>query len=275
MASAAPPAPSIGSYETTASGVSWGAVIGGAFVAAAMSLILLSVGTGLGLSSISPWSGAGAPEEAIAVGAVVWLIVAQVLAFGLGGYVAGRLRIKWATVHSDEVYFRDTAHGLLVWAVAAVVTAALLTSAATSMAGGRPSAAARGESGETSGASGDPTVNAVDMMFRTTRPERADVALRAEVNRVLHGAIRQRQLATNDQAYLDSLIVSRTGVSPGDADRRVTQGFAELQQTIDLARRRAAKLSLWLFVALLAGAFCASYAATIGGRQRDHVIHLS
>ena len=105
---------SVGRIEASASGVSWAAVAGGAFVAAALSLILLSLGTGLGFSAVSPWSNNGASAAAIGSGAIVWLILTQVLASALGGYLGGRLRTKWAGVHTDEVYFRDTAHGLLV-----------------------------------------------------------------------------------------------------------------------------------------------------------------
>lgn len=97
------------SAESSISGISWGAIIGGAFVAASLALILAILGVGLGLSAASPWTGAGASATAIGASAVVWLIATQAIAAGLGGYLAGRLRVKWATVHTDEVYFRDTA----------------------------------------------------------------------------------------------------------------------------------------------------------------------
>src|ERR1035438_2245343 len=99
-------------------GVSWPAVMGGAFVTAALSLILLSLGTGLGLSSISPWANSGASASTIGTAAIVWVIMMQLIASAMGGYLAGRLRTKWVSIHSDEVYFRDTAHGFLAWAVA-------------------------------------------------------------------------------------------------------------------------------------------------------------
>src|SRR6202158_3872889 len=122
--------------EASSSGVSWAAVIGGAAVAAATSLILLALGTGVGLSSISPWSNAGANASTVGKTAIVWLIATQIIASAMGGYLAGRLRTKWVNIHTDEVYFRDTAHGFLVWAVVLVITAAFLTSAAASLAGG-------------------------------------------------------------------------------------------------------------------------------------------
>ena len=130
--------------EAHSSGVSWAAVIGGAFVAAALSLILLALGTGLGLSSVSPWSNIGASASTVGKAAIVWLIVMQIIASAMGGYLAGRLRTKSANIHTDEVYFRDTAHGFLVWAVGLVITAVFLASAATSMLGGTAQLGATG-----------------------------------------------------------------------------------------------------------------------------------
>jgi hypothetical protein len=121
--------------EAHSSGISWPAVIGGAFTAAALSLILLSLGTGLGFSSVSPWSNIEATASTVKAEAVIWLIFTQIIAFAMGGYLAGRLRTKCVDIHTDEVYFRDTAHGLLVWAVGIVLMAAFLASAAAMFAG--------------------------------------------------------------------------------------------------------------------------------------------
>ncbi|MET3109185.1 hypothetical protein AAKU67_004156 [Oxalobacteraceae bacterium GrIS 2.11] len=109
--------------------VSWAAILVGATAAAALSLILLMLGAGLGLSSISPWAHDGISKTSFGVSSIVWIAVTQILAAGMGGYLAGRLRTKWANAHVDEVYFRDTAHGFMAWAVATLATAALLTSA--------------------------------------------------------------------------------------------------------------------------------------------------
>src|ERR1700730_1915841 len=157
--------------EARASGVSWPAVIGGAFVAGAMSLILLALGTGLGFSSVSIWSNVGASASTIGMAAFVWLIVMQIVSSSMGGYLAGRLRTKWANIHSDEVYFRDTAHGFLAWAVALVITAAFLTSAATSMVGSTASSPSPGAGMATGiqpdGQGFDPNGYFVDMLFRS------------------------------------------------------------------------------------------------------------
>src|ERR1700743_1127657 len=112
-----------------ASAVSWAAILAGAAGAAALSLILLILGVGLGLSSVSPFAGSGASATTFGVSTIVWITLTQLAASGLGGYLAGRLRTRWASTHVGEVYFRDTAHGLLAWAIATLGTAAMLTSA--------------------------------------------------------------------------------------------------------------------------------------------------
>jgi hypothetical protein len=266
--------------EAYSSGVSWAAVIAGAFVAAALSLILLALGTGLGLSSVSPWSNVGASASTINKAAIVWLIIIQIIASAMGGYLAGRLRTKWATIHTDEVYFRDTAHGFLVWAVGLVITASFLSSAAASIVG----ATQRATSFSTAGGNGtvtelpggqnlDSSEYFIDILFRSDHPsaDRNDAPLRAEAARILSHALRQKNLSAADETYLAELVAARSGLSQTDAKKRVSEVFVEIQRSVEVARKAVAHLSLWIFVALLIGAFCASYAATIGGSQRDHV----
>lgn len=117
------------------SAVSWGAVLAGATAAAALSLILLLLGAGLGLSAVSPWANDGASAAALGVAGIVWLAFTQLAASGLGGYLAGRLRVRWRDTDANEVHFRDTAHGMLSWAVATLFTAAVLTASVGAIAG--------------------------------------------------------------------------------------------------------------------------------------------
>jgi hypothetical protein len=105
----------------------WGAIVGGALSAIAVSIILFTAGSGFGLSTLEPWSFANRAPETFAVGAAIWLVVMQWLSAAFGGYLAGRLRAKWIGPRTDEVLFRDTAHGLLAWALATVIVAALFT----------------------------------------------------------------------------------------------------------------------------------------------------
>lgn len=268
--------------EAHASGVSWAAVCAGALVAAALSLILLALGAGLGLSSVSPWSNVGASASTIGTAAIMWLILMQVISSSMGGYLAGRLRTKWANLHTDEVYFRDTAHGFLAWSVALVVTAAFLTSAATYMVGGAASSAAGGAgmsaSGQADARGLESNGYVVDSLFRSesVRPDaNADVnavSVHAEVGRIMANSVRQGNLSAADRSYLAQLVSARTGLSRIDAETRVSDVVAGAQQAADTARKAVAHALLWVFLALLMGAFCASVAATIGGRQRDHAV---
>jgi len=227
------------------------------------------------LSSVSPWSNLGASASTVGKGAVVWLILTQVLASAMGGYLAGRLRTKWTHVHTDEVYFRDTAHGLLVWAVGMVITASLLASAATSLAGAAAQQTTNGTTATTGASDGmlNPNAYFVDTLLRSNGsvPDRNDISERGEVSRAFAHALRQRSVPPSDSVYLSQVVSARTGLNQTEAEKRVSDVIAEAQQSEESARKALGHLSLWLFVALLSGAFCASYAGTIGGRQRDRV----
>jgi hypothetical protein len=259
--------------EANTSGVSWAAVFAGALATAALYLILLSLGAGFGLSSVSPWSDAGLSSTAIGATAIVWLIVTEVLSSAMGGYLAGRLRTKWAGIHSDEVYFRDTAHGFLTWCTALVFTAAFLASAATSLFSHAGSAQPHAMA-QSSAATPGPESYFADKLFRTTgsRSEIAPGSSHVEAAAIVTRALVQGDIASDDKAWLDQLVSTQTGLSATEADTRVTAVFAEAQQSADNTRKAIAHTLLWMFIALLLGAFTASFAATIGGRQRDGVV---
>jgi len=296
--------------DTTArantSAVSWGAIVAGAAAAAALSLILLILGTGLGLSSVSPWAHSGVSATTFGVTTIVWLTVTQLVASGLGGYLAGRLRTKWVEVPTDEVYFRDTAHGFLAWAVASLATAALLTSvigsivgggiqAGASVAGGVATTAAAATAGAASAAGSEtaksdsdsgPLGYFVDSLFRKNlnaaagAAEPATAASAAEVTRIFMNTIRTGTLPEEDLRYVGQVVAQRTGLTQQEAEKRVSDTYTRLQATLrdaetaardaaDKGRKASAYAALWLFVSLLIGAFVASLSATYGGRQRD------
>jgi hypothetical protein len=125
-------APSV--VETSAPAVSWPAIFAGAFVAAAVSVMLVAIGSGFGFAAVSPWPASGPSPTTFAVSTGVWLIVTQWLSSGLGGYIAGRMRTKWVGVHTHEVFFRDTAHGFVTWAVATVMVALVAAAAGVALA---------------------------------------------------------------------------------------------------------------------------------------------
>jgi len=261
-----------GQPEANASGVSWSAVIAGAFVTAALVLVLLALGAGLGLSSVSPWSNSGVSVSGIGHSAIIWLIVMEILSSAMGGYLAGRLRTKWTSVHTDEVYFRDTAHGFLAWSTALVVTAAFLATAATTMVG--TSVSSKGDAENVSGSAYSSSAYFVDSLFRNSGAKTDPVGsvARSEVALIFANGLQKGSLPTEDQAYLEQLVSTQTGLSPQDAKQRVSNAFTNAQQSADALRKATAHSLLWTFLALLIGAFSASFAATVGGRQRDHVV---
>ena len=264
-----PPAYATTPEEAVSSGVSWAAVTGGAFVIAALSVSLLALGGGLGFASVSPWPSRGASATTIGAAAIVWIVLMQLMASAMGGYLAGRLRTRWVSLHTDEVFFRDTAHGFLSWCLAAVVTAAFLATAATVVTGAAVGGAA-------AGASANPAMSEndyyLDTMFRSSGAMPLDAATRAEASRILVNALGKSDTPAADQDYLARLVAARTGLSEAQAQQRVSAAITEARQAMDTARKAAAHVSIWSFAALLVGAFSASYAATIGGRQRDAVV---
>jgi len=211
----------------------------------------------------------GCLASAVGVGALLYFCIIEIVSSSVGGYLAGRLRTKWVNIHNDEVYFRDTAHGFLAWSVALVMTAAFLTAAAAGMVGQEPvsTSAVRTES-----AALDTNRYFIDSMFRSGRgTNEEDAALRTEAGVILAHALRQRQLSNDDKNYLADLVVRRTGLNHSEAEQRVSGIFERDQQAADQARKAVAHSLYWLFVALLLGAFSASFAATMGGRRRDHM----
>jgi hypothetical protein len=278
--------------ESSQSGVSWGAIIAGAFAAAALSLILLSLGAGFGFSSASPWSNAGASAKTIGVAAVIWLVVTQWLSAAVGGYLAGRLRTKWSGIHSDEVYFRDTAHGFLAWAVGAVISIGLLTSAVSSLVAtglqagatvaGPAVQGATQAAAQAAGNAGSTDAYYVDLLFRSDKPapDANDASVRAEVGRILATGLRNGDVSPADRHYLAQVVAARTGLSPADAEKRVNEVIAnaktaatdaanKAKQAADEARSAAAYLAFATCLSMLIGAFVASAAGALGGHRRE------
>jgi hypothetical protein len=256
--------------EVAASGISWAAVAGGAVAAAALSLTLVILGAGVGLSAVMPGSSANDSISKIGVGTICWLVASQIVASAMGGYLAGRLRTKWVTVHTHEVYFRDTAHGFLAWAVGLVLTAVFLASSATSLVGGMS------RSNASTASAADPNAYFVDALFRSDHPSAigSSAPERAEVDGILVNGLRHDELSAADRSYLSGLVAARAGINQADADTRVSEIWERALKATETARRAAAHLAYWTFLALVVGAFSASVAATLGGKQRDHVIHI-
>jgi hypothetical protein len=257
--------------DVQSSGVSWPAITAGAVATTALTLLLVAFGTGLGLSTISPWAGAGVSASSFKLGAGIYLVVVAVMASSIGGYLAARLRTKWTGLHTNEVFFRDTAHGLLAWAFATLLSAGVLGVVTTHLvSGGAATAAAIG--------SANPADLYVDKLFRADPAQTGAVpptaggadTVRAEISRLWTSSFRNgNDLSAADQAYVARMVTARTGLPQAEAEKRVSDVIIDAKTATDAARKATVQLSLWLTVSLLFGAFAASLAAVEGGQLRD------
>ncbi len=272
-----------------ASAVSWGAVMAGAAVAAALSLILLMLGTGLSLSAVSPWVHTEPGARAFGLSTILWVSFTSVLASAAGGYIAGRMRTKWIAVSNDEKHFRDTAHGLLAWAVASLLTAVLLAQVSQSIVERGSAVGAVAVAGLT--AENDEFGYYIDTLFRSDVPTAAAAtadqgslqarrAVESEISRMFVVALAAQALPVDDMQHAAQLVAQHAGIATQLAEDRVNDAFARIhaqrldnrkaaQLVADETRKASAIAALWLFISLLIGAFVASLAATFGGRQRD------
>jgi len=273
------------------SGVSWPAIAAGAVAAAALTLLLIAFGAGIGFSSISPWRDTGVSASTFEVGTGIYLVIVGVMSSAVGGYLAGRLRTKWTSVHTNEVFFRDTAHGFLAWGFATLLSATILSTSTAYLANG--AAAGIGALGQAA-RSVNPADLYVDKLFRPApgAPQAAAPASSTEPNanaasnatggmtnpnqprnEILRlwtaDFARNQDLDPSDKSYVAQVVAARTGLSQADTEKRVNEVVTEAKAALDKTRRGAAKLSFWLTAALLFGAFAASLAAAEGGALRD------
>jgi hypothetical protein len=284
---------------------SWGAILAGAVVAVSLSLVLVTLGAGLGFASVSPWSDRGLSASAFTVASTIWLIEPHWLSAAAGGYIAGRLRQRWLATHTHEVFFRDTAHGLVTWAVATLCVVAILVGSMTNLlgagahaAGGLVAAGAqgapfaghtevqgpRGPMGSDLAAGPNGAYN-LDKLFRSSASGKSPAASgegpratdgRAEVMHIAANGATSGSVSDEDRAYLTNLVATKTGASNEEAQKRVeafiqtvNDAAAHAKTAADEARKSAATAALYTALALLIGAFIASVSAAIGGRLRD------
>jgi hypothetical protein len=272
------------SNDTGRSAVSWAAIAAGAVVAASTSLLLVALGGGLGLASLSPWTHTGASVGTFTAITAIGLIVVQWVSAGVGGYIAGRLRTKWINVHTHEVLFRDTAHGFVTWATATLLASAAAAVISSSTAGaGLHAVSTLGASaamGATAAASSATSVDPydVDTLLRSSNPSTASSGndARPQITRILAKGLTTDDVPGEDRAYLAQLVSSQTGTSLADAQARVDSAVTKIQaaklqakQAADKARKAAEVASILTALAMLIGAFIASVSAALGGKLRD------
>jgi hypothetical protein len=259
------------------SAISWAAIFAGTAVAISISLVLVTLGSGLGLASFTPSARSVASPGGLAALAVVWIVIVQWLSAAFGGYVTGRLRTRWVGTHTHEVFFRDTAHGLVTWAVATAIVAIVVGSTTSSMLSGGLHGATTLASGAAQGAAANGLGNSVaayhvDTLFRTTSYDvnsPASAEGRGEATRILSRGLSTGNVPAADRTYLASQVTARTGISQTDAQKRVDEVVARAREESEAARKATAGISLLTALAMMIGAFVACAGAALGGHERD------
>jgi hypothetical protein len=274
--------------------VEWPAVFAGAVLAAALSFVFLTFGTAIGLSATSPWPGSGLSAKVIASIAVFWVLAQQIGSLMIGGYVAGRMRTRWSEA-GDEAEFRDGLHGGLVWAMGVLFSALLVF--ATAGAAARTGAEVAGKAAASVAGTADPMDAVIDTMLRPTvtaqapaptpppaaapqptpRPRTAGAPAsgdesRAEVSRIMAGALASGGLTSENRAYLAQVIVQRTGLPQSEAERRIDAAVNAAREAADKARKAAIVTGFVTAAGLILSLGAAWWAAMKGGNHRDNSI---
>jgi len=248
----------------TTSYVEWGAVIAGAIAAVAVSLVLLTFGTAIGLTALSPWTATSTSLKAVGLGAAVWFLLVTLWSFAMGGYLAGRLRHKWSEATISEMQFRDGAHGLIVWALAVLLAAFLAASGVSAVGGGLLVAAKDAPSAF------DPTGVATDALLRNSKPgQPAAPEVRNEVSRILIRSGKRGEVGQDDRTYLASVVAANTGISQQDAEKRVDEAIANMKDALDRARKLGVLFGFLTGAILLVGAAAAWWGGKAGGKHRE------
>lgn len=250
--------------------VDWSAVFAGGVTSAALFFLFSAFGAAIGLSVVSPWSYGNPSAETFGIGTAIWFVIIQICSFAAGGYVAGRLRRRFGDSTEEESDFRDGAHGLLVWSVGFLFSAALVAMTASSVLRTATSAVgtAAQQAMQQSGGAGLP---GLDQLLRPNRPapDGRPEDVRAEASRILAKAVADGQLNDNDRRYLAQVVAARTGVQPQEAEQRITTAFDTARNAADTARRSAVLTGFLTAASLLASLGAAWLAAQGGGKHRD------
>lgn len=266
-----------------ASYVDWPAIIAGIVVASAISLVLISFGSAIGLNFVDFNAREGAAPILIGIGAASWFLWVQISSFMAGGYLTGRLRRRNFDATEDESDMRDGAHGLLVWGGAMVVGAILAVGGIGAVGNAVGSALSTATVAASNVAEGeanpvDPNAYFVDTLFRSETPA-ADTGLaRDEAGRIFaRAAMRDGTVPDEDRAYLATVVAANTGLTPEQAQARVDQVITNVeaarQDAIEAARiaRNTAIIAAFLLAASsLVSAIGAYWAAQKGGNHRDN-----
>jgi hypothetical protein len=255
--------------ERTVVGLHWTPVVAGTLGAAALAFVLHSFAIALGLSVASTAPTWRDSSAALVLLSGLYLLMVAVISYGFGAYLAARLRPRFADLPLEEAEFGDGMHGLVVWALATLLTGMLALAAVEAV----PRLVAPSGTGtaQASSVAGENIIAFdLDRLFRGERRPAGDMPyIRSEAARILLTTSSHSGMQADDRAYLVRLVAATTGLAPADADRRVLEVAGQAKSNLDRARHTAVVLGFMAGAAALVGAAVAWFAACAGGRHRD------
>jgi hypothetical protein len=261
--------------------IDWSGVFVGAIVASALSWLLLTFGSAIGLLAVSPYSLDSGSAATVTMAAAVWFALTQIYAIGMGAYIAARLRPRVGDGMEDEVRFRDGITGVTVWALA-IILGLLVAGMAVSSAA-RTGAAAVGSAAGAASKLVDPAYT-VDLLMRPAATQNGQPAgagqgreiteaERGQVGRILATSMAQGSISEGDRQYLTQIVADRTGLPREEAERRITQTYDQAKaaalETADTVRKATSFAGFWIVFIMLAAGLTAWWGGTIGGHHRD------
>ena len=272
--------------------VQWSAILAGAAIAAALSVVFISFASAIGLSFVSPWSDGRYSPRFLASIAAFFALAQQIGAVIAGAYVAGRLRSRIADTPDHEVEFRDGVHGGAVWAITVLITTVVLASAVGSIARGGADLAGRaaGAAASSSAVSSmDPLQYYTDVLLRESTGARPapggavtvqntgdSARVNAEMTRILARSIAAGSISTADKEYVATIVSRRSGIPQADAEKRVDQVFSDtrlaVKQAADKARQSAILAGFVTAAGLILSLGAGWWAGQRGGNHRDNSV---
>jgi hypothetical protein len=258
--------------------IDWPGVFVGVIVASALSWLLLTFGSAIGFASVSPYTATAETGAALTLAAAAWFALTQIYSIAMGAYIAARLRPRHALVESDEVGFRDGVTGLTVWGLAIII--GLVLAGMIAYGAARTGAQLAGSAAGAAASQSDNAAYTVDQLLRPGNPGQApagqaqdDTATRQQVGRILANALVKGEMPQSDKDYLGQLIASRTGVSPEEAQRRLSETYDRAKATAleaaDTARKATAAVGFWTVFIMFTAGLASWWAGTVGGAHRD------
>jgi hypothetical protein len=253
----------------------WGAILGGALVASALSFVLLAFGSAAGIASVSPYSWNNPSSTTLTVIGVAWVSVVMIGSFLIGGYFSGRYRRPSGDAATQaERTARDGAHGLLMWAVSLLIGVSIAYVLASGAASGVATVAGGAAQGAAQNVSRDGVSMAVDRMLRpgpgdAANPTRIENP-RGEVARVISSnALTRGEISNEDRDYVARIVATEARIPQDEARRRVDTTIEQGKQAVQTARKIAGGIAFLIGALSILAAGAAYWAATAGGRERD------